>query len=69
MTDHFAQMLTVNTKEEILCKSLEGSGLSDKINFNCSNVCSSCLENLTGSYQCSDCDKTLYVKCLRHIED
>ena len=58
---------TVNTEEEILelCKSLEGSGLSDKINLNSSNVCTSCEENLTGSYQCSDCDETLCVKCFK----
>ena len=67
MTDHFAPMPTVNTEEEILelCKSLEGSGLSDKINLNSSNVCTSCEENLTGSYQCSDCDETLCVKCFK----
>ena len=54
-------------EEEILelCKSLEGSGLSDKINLNSSNVCTSCEENLTGSYQCSDCDETLCVKCFK----
>ena len=60
-------MPTVNTEEEILelCKSFEGSGLSDKINLNSSNVCTSCQENLTGSYQCSDCDETLCVKCFK----
>ena len=30
-----------------------------------SNVCTSCEENLTGSYQCSDCDETLCVKCFK----
>ena len=49
----------------LLCKSLEGSGLRDKINLNSSNVCTSCQENLTGSYQCSDCDETLCVKCFK----
>ena len=44
---------------------LEGSGLSDKINLNSSNVSTSCEENLTGSYQCSDCDETLCVKCFK----
>ena len=48
-----------------LCKSLEGSGLSEKINLNSSNVCTSCQENLTGSYQCTDCDETLCVKCFK----
>jgi hypothetical protein len=63
MTDHFAPMPTVNTKEEILelCRSLKGSGLSDKINLNSSNVCTSC----QGYYQCSDCDETLCVKCFK----
>ena len=51
MTDLFAPMPTVNTEEEIL--ELEGSGVSDKINLNSSNVCTSFHENLTGSYQCS----------------
>ena len=32
---------------------------------NNSNVCTSCEENLTGSYQCTDCDETLCVKCFK----
>ena len=67
MTDHFAPMPTVNTEKEILelCKSLDGSGLSDKINLNSSNVWTSRQENLTRSYQCSDFDGTLCVKCFK----
>jgi DNA repair exonuclease SbcCD ATPase subunit len=32
---------------------------------NNSNLCTSCEENLTGSYQCTDCDETLCVKCFK----
>ena len=43
----------------------QGSGISEKTNLNSSNVSTSWQENLTGSYQCTDCDETLCVKCFK----